>query len=367
MIDITPSQWPFGGHKGWPIRLWCHHGSPASGCYFSECGGSQLYTHCDDVGWTIYVYLLCVTVCQGDKEWEREPRWWTKSKERQDGRSHLLEDDVTEDWSVEETTRGLNKQWRNAVDLTWKMFADEGRRRKQHTWREEDILSRDVSCCCLPHHLSAYKDLTDRNWRFIYARKWDHNTCLCTLILISATFPTSSLGSDIWIGQVSINNAEHHVWLGLQSVFSNALRMFLTFPLTNCEAERSFCHTARMKTVDDDESAMLELSVYGKISQNSSGTQTFMMWLRSFCKETGQKGDQDQDPVWYGGNPVWSKKKTKGYIQYITICYTSIYIVDIVQLISSNEMLFPDVPSCTTISQHDIAVGNTPKHTSTLC
>lgn len=61
------------------------------------------------------------------------------------------------------------------------------------------------------------------------------------------------------------------------------------------------------------------------------------------------------------------KKKTTGYIQYITICYTSIYIVDIVQLISSNEMLFPDVPSCTTISQHDIAVGNTPKHTSTLC
>lgn len=58
------------------------------------------------------------------------------------------------------------------------------------------------------------------------------------------------------------------------------------------------------------------------------------------------------------------KKKTTGYIQYITICYTSIYIV---QLISSNEMLFPDVPSCTTISQHDIAVGNTPKHTSTLC
>lgn len=311
-----------------------------------------------------YYVLLCVRETKSERGSQDGGR---RARERQDGRRDLLEDDVTEDWSVEETTGGLNKQWRNAVDLTWKMFADEGRRRKQHTWREEDILSRDVLCCCLPHHLSAYKDLTDRNWRFIYARKWDHNTCLCTLILISATFPTSSLGSDIWIGQVSINNAEHHVWLGLQSVFSNALRMFLTFPLTNCEAERSFCHTARMKTVDDDESAMLELSVYGKISQNSSGTRTFMMWLRSFCKETGQKGDQDQDPVWYGGNPVWSKKKTKGYIQYITICYTSIYIVDIVQLISSNEMLFPDVPSCMTISQHDIAVGNTPKHTSTLC
>lgn len=62
-----------------------------------------------------YYVLLCVRETKSERGRQDGGR---RARERQDGRRDLLEDDVTEDWSVEETTGGLNKQWRNAVDLT---------------------------------------------------------------------------------------------------------------------------------------------------------------------------------------------------------------------------------------------------------
>ena len=45
-----------------------------------------------------------------------------------------------------------------------------------------------------------------------------------------------------------------------------------------------------------------------------------------FIKESDQKGDQDQDLVWYGGNPVWSKKKKKKKLRLHTVYYYLLYV-----------------------------------------